>query len=246
MRYVIAISGLLALAGCGGGDQASSGNAAAPAAKVAGKAAPAGQQWQDVVVRTPDGGWLMGNPDAPIKLVEFGSRSCSHCAEFEAVGFDPLTTKYVASGRVSYEYRDFLRNGGDLAAALIGGCGGTGPFFALLKQMFADQGAMFTRMQAVPQATFEQIATLPPSDQPARMAELAGYIDFAKQRGLPEAKVRQCLADPVEAKRLVDMNTKANADYSIPGTPTFLINGKIVDGAAAWEPLEAALKNAGA
>jgi protein-disulfide isomerase len=49
-----------------------------PAAKVA---PPAGKAWQDVVVKTPEGGYLMGNANAPIKVVEYGSLSCPHCAE---------------------------------------------------------------------------------------------------------------------------------------------------------------------
>ena len=36
------------------------------------------------VVRTPAGGYRQGNPDAPVKLIEYGSRTCPTCARFAA------------------------------------------------------------------------------------------------------------------------------------------------------------------
>ncbi|MFN3511091.1 MAG: thioredoxin domain-containing protein, partial [Tsuneonella troitsensis] len=57
---------------------------------VAAVAAPAGQAWIDVATVTPDGGYMVGNPDAPIKLMEFGSLTCGACANFTQTGFEPL------------------------------------------------------------------------------------------------------------------------------------------------------------
>ena len=58
----------------------------APAARTAAvpHAAPAAVDWVDHVVATPDGGFLMGNPAARVKVVEYGSRTCPHCARFAA------------------------------------------------------------------------------------------------------------------------------------------------------------------
>ena len=54
--------------------------AAAPAAAQA--PAVANVDWSQRVATTPEGGFRMGNPDAPVKLVEFLSLTCSHCATF--------------------------------------------------------------------------------------------------------------------------------------------------------------------
>ena len=63
----------LALAACGGGN--GDANSSAPAASpVAAVPAPAGKDWTQVVSKTAEG-YVMGNPDAPIKLVEYGSPS---------------------------------------------------------------------------------------------------------------------------------------------------------------------------
>ena len=244
MRSTLALAALVALSACGGSDT-TTGNAAAPTAQVQGKAPPAGQQWTDVVTRTPEGGWRIGNPNAPLKLVEFGSRTCHVCREFDEVGFTPLTTKYVSTGRVSYEFRDFLRNGADLSAALVGGCGGTGPFFTILNQMYAAQPGVLDTLQKLPQNFYDSIASLPSAQQPARFAEAAGYLDFVKQRGIPEAQARACLADAKASDVLVKMNEKANQDYQIAGTPTFVLNGKMLENTVNWQQVENALRNAG-
>ncbi len=84
------------------------------------------------------------------------------------------------------------------------------------------------------------------AQQATQFAQAAGYIDFVKQRGIPEAKARQCLADAAEVDKLTKMNQKANEDYSIAGTPTFILNGKMLNDTVNWQQVERALKAAGA
>ncbi len=74
-------------------------------------APPAGKAWAEVVTKTPEGGYRMGNPEAPIKLIEYGSLTCSHCAEFAHEAMAELRDSFVASGRVSFEMRNFVRDG---------------------------------------------------------------------------------------------------------------------------------------
>ena len=73
---------------------------------------------------TPEGGFRMGNPAAPIKLVEYGSLACPHCRHFEETGYKPLLQTYVRTGRVSYEFRNLSdqrsRHLGQPAHALLG------------------------------------------------------------------------------------------------------------------------------
>jgi hypothetical protein len=63
-----------------------------------GGSAPAGKDWTQVVSKTGEG-FVMGNPNAPIKLVEYGSRLCPACGAFAREGYEPLTNDYVKSGR---------------------------------------------------------------------------------------------------------------------------------------------------
>jgi len=110
IRIIFTGVAMLALAACNSGAD----NAAVTGAPVAEVAPPAGTQWATIVAATPDGGFVMGNPNAPIKLVEYGSLSCSHCADFSEAASEALRTKYVASGKVSYEFRSYLLGGQDV------------------------------------------------------------------------------------------------------------------------------------
>ena len=116
------VAALMMLAACGSGE-----SNAAPTAPVKANAAAATKpakpaSWLDVVVATPDGGIRQGNPNAKVKLLEFGSLTCSHCGAFAQEGVPTLRAKYIATGRVSYEYRPFLLNGVDFAPSLLVRC----------------------------------------------------------------------------------------------------------------------------
>jgi protein-disulfide isomerase len=241
MRFALPLIALAALSACGGGTGDNS-TAAAPVANVA---APAGKAWTDMVAVTPEGGYRIGNPDAAVKLVEYGSRTCPTCGAFGREGNEPLINNYVSTGKVSFEFRDFAVHGApDLAAAVLGRCNGTATFFPLLEAMYQNQAATLDRMQALPQAEQARLQSIPPVQAVSGWADAAGFVEFVKQRGVPEARARECLAD----KKLLNQVVKITEDggQTVTGTPTFLINGERVENAVTWAQIEAALKGAGA
>ena len=77
------------------------------------------------------------------------------------------------------------------------------------------------------------------------LAGPTGLIDFVKQRGISEDKAKQCLADSKAADALVAKVQEGAKQYDITGTPTFILNGKVVDGVASWELLRTKLTEAG-
>ena len=97
--------------------------------------------WTNTVAATPQGGILIGNPAARIKLVEFASYSCSHCATFHKEGLPALKAKYIATGDVSLEQRSFVRNGPDFAASLLVACLPARAGLDLAGKFFAEQEA---------------------------------------------------------------------------------------------------------
>lgn len=235
------------LTACGGGGDAGNQTAAANMDGPVGTpvAAPNGGDWSQTVQMTPDGGMLMGNPDAAVKLVEFSSMTCPHCAEFSKTGMPQLVDKYVKTGQVAFELRNFVRDPLDITMSLIARCGGANPqFFRLTDAMFADQTAIFERFQAVPPAQLQAAQALPPAQQFPKFAEYAGLQAWAAQRGLPSGRSSQCLANQAEIEKLVQMNSDAATQYKIPGTPAFLINGQLVENAANWETLEPKIREA--
>jgi protein-disulfide isomerase len=249
VAHVLPIAALIALGGAAltlsscGPDNANNTVAVSPTA-VPTTAPPAGKQWVDVVAKTEDGGFLMGNPAAPIKLVEYGSRSCPHCKRFSEES-GPLRDKYVASGQVSYEFRDFLIHPQDGAASLLGQCVPAEAYFTILDGMFAAQDASYKRLEALPGNYQQILAGMTPQQAAAWWADQAGYREFMMQHGVPSAKVDTCLNDKAVLGSLSKLNEKATGELGVNGTPTFFINGNKTD-ASDWAMLEPLLRNAGA
>ena len=234
----------LGLAACGAknADGATPTTSATALPKVA---PPSGEQWSDVVTATPEGGYRMGNPKAPIKLIEYGALSCSHCAKLADDGFDTLRKTYVDSGRVSYELRYFMLNAFDIPAALLATCGPTETVIPLSEQFWAWQPNMFKNIQAAGDAKLKQLQSMPPQQQIPAVAQLSGMTDFFAARGISHAQAQACLANTAKAKALTDQTEKATKEYDVEGTPTFIINGTS-SGSMEWPELEAKLQEAGA
>src|SRR5690606_21768616 len=83
--------------------------------------------WVGTVAET-DGGHRIGNPEAKVKVAEFVSYTCPHCAAFAREGEPPLQLAYVAPGSVSLEVRHLIRDPVDLAAAMLTNCGPASKF----------------------------------------------------------------------------------------------------------------------
>jgi protein-disulfide isomerase len=232
----------LILGGCGEGG--TEGGAAASSGPIAAVPPPAGKSWSDMVTQTPQGGFLMGNPDAPVKVVEFASLTCGACAAFAEQGFGPLIDNYVKSGRVSFEMRNFVRDSADLAAAMLSRCNGPGPYFQLSEQLFAAQHDWLGKLQNMSPAVQQQLQAAPPSQAAAMLAEQAGLVQFVRVRGVPAEKAQACLTDQTTLQKLVDGTSAASREYQVSGTPTFLINNKVVENAANWATLEPRIRAA--
>ncbi|MDB5689058.1 MAG: protein-disulfide isomerase-like protein [Sphingomonas bacterium] len=243
---IISIAALaMSLAACGKQNE----DAAAPANTVAAEAsaAPAagGQNWTETVSVTADGGFRMGNPDAAVKLVEYASFTCPHCAAFEGEASEKLQA-YVQKGTLSWEFRPFLLNAMDVAPSLLAGCQGPGPFFKLAEQLYADQPNWSMKYQGLAQAEIQRIQALPETQQFLALAKAGGLDQFFGARGLPAAKAEACLTDKAAIDKLVALRAIGTDRDGVTGTPTFLINGTNAKDTFDWASLEPKLKAAGA
>jgi len=202
--------------------------------------------WVQTVVRTPEGGYRMGNPNARIALIEYGSRTCPHCALFDAQGVPALSSKYVATGQLSYEFRDYPVHGViDMGPILLGQCVSPAQYFPMLNRMMAAQKQLMERPE-IPAADQEKLRTMTPGPLIAWLANYYGYTAFVTQHGVPAARAKACLADPKALAAVAKQTDTANAKYSIQGTPTFIVNGKAAPNTYDWATLEPILRAAGA
>lgn len=247
MKKLTLLAAALLVTACG--DKGTNTAATAENQELPKVAAPADGDWSKSVIQTPAGGMLIGNPEAKVKVVEFGSMTCHVCAEFAKEGEQALIQNYVKPGNVSFEFRNFVRDPLDITMSLVTRCAGASPqFFQLTEAMFADQKAFFDKFQAVPPAELQGLQSLAPAQQFARISQFAGLQEWAAQRGLPSAKTSQCLANQAEIEKLVGMNSEAVAQYNISGTPSFTLNGELLEAGQQqmthWQFLESRIKAA--
>ncbi len=177
-----------------------------------------------------------------MKLVEYGSLTCPHCAEFAEKGAPKLIDKYVKTGRVSFEFRNFLRDGLDMSMSLIARCGGPERFFPLSEAMFKDQREFFERAQAATAGTAA-------GGLPAEPGRLRAACRPAAVGGAARCPVGQEQRLP----RRPGDDGQARADYratsttqfpGFSGTPSFVINGKLLEQTATWDKLEPQIRDA--
>ena len=237
----------LALTACGGDDANNGATPVASGSPAVIAKAPDGKKWVDVVEKTGEGWYRQGSPNAPVKLIEYGSRSCPVCGAFAMNGVEQLREKYVNTGQVSYEFRDFLVHPQDLGIALLGRCVSQEAFFPTLDQMYANQQAFDERARTMTDAMYAQIQGMNRQDQARTLAQVPGYTDFMKQRGMPEAKIQQCLSDPAATAAFSKQLEEAVNVKKVGGTPTFFINDvQAPENTVSWAQLEPLLRAAGA
>jgi protein-disulfide isomerase len=243
------MAGLAALAGCGEASDAKSAapaktTTAAPAAATPIPATAGATNWLDVTDATPEGGFRVGNPNAKVKFVEYASLTCPHCREFHEKGMATIRSRYIASGKLSYEYRSFVLNGPDYAAALLARCQGAKPFFNLVNAFYEQQQSWTEPFMKLTAADSAEIQALPQDQQIRAMAVKGGLDGFMKTRGMTAAKFNQCLTDKTASDKLAKMREEAVSKYQLTGTPTFVINGVTQTNVYTWEQLEPKLQAA--
>lgn len=206
--------------------------------------------WSLTVSKSPDGGFVMGNPDAKVKLIEYGSMTCPHCARFDETAVPKLVAEYVKTGKVRWEFRNYVRDATDVTASLIARCGGTKDFFPATRALYKDQSNWEQKIGDAPQDALEKINDLPLSQKFLAVAKLVGFQRWAAARGVPVKKSTQCLTSEDSVNQLVEMSKNAMTEFpDFPGTPTFVINGTMVEFGRVtedevWPTLEAQIKSA--
>lgn len=155
--------------------------------------------------RWPTQPWDMslGDPNAPVWIVEYLSLTCPHCAHFNDEVFPDFRAKYIDSGRVYYTIRELLTEPAQVAAAgfLTARCNGGARYFPIVDQVFRSQ----------PRWRQGQIKPI--------------FLEIAKANGLTEAQFEACLIDDKAGDLLEQRIRYAVETDKVNGTPTFFING---------------------
>lgn len=241
-RRTFVLISVLALSACD--NNASDAATGAKSKGAAPAAATATRDWTAVVAKTPEGGFRMGNPDAPVKMLEFASLTCPHCKDFHEEAMATIKAKYIAPGKISYEYRSFVLNGPDFAAAMLARCQGPAVFFNLLNAFYANQSSWTEPFTKLTEEDNKRLGALPQDQQVAALAVTGGLDGFMRTRGMPRVKFDQCLSDKAAFDQLTQIRTNAVEKYKLTGTPTFVIDGVTQEGVYNWATLQPKLQAA--
>lgn len=174
---------------------------ASAAAVAMGAAAPARG-----AVKAAPGDMSLGDPKAPVHVVEYLSLSCPHCAHFHEEVFPAFKAKYIDTGEVYFTIRELLTAPAQVAAAgfLLARCNGGTHYFQVVDQVFKSQ----SRWQ---QGNIKPI-----------------FVEIAKANGITEDQFNACLTDEKAAQALEARLQYANQTDKVTGTPTFFINGVLL------------------
>jgi protein-disulfide isomerase len=165
----------------------------------------------------------MGDPNAPVTLVEYAMFTCPHCAAFNRDVFPQIKANFIDTGKVQLVFREVYFNKPSLWAAMLARCAPEERYFGIVDVLFERQ---------------EEWAGQ--TDPQAMLAEL---YSIGRQAGLTDAEMDACMQDREMAEALVaEYQTNAAAD-AVEATPTFLIDGEKV-GNMSYEEFEAALNAA--
>ena len=200
-------------------------------------AKPAARNWNAAMVLTPQGTHLLGNPAAKVKLTQFISYTCPHCAHFEEQADAQLKLLFVASGKGSVEVRNFIRDPIDLTVALLTNCGPPNKFFANHALFLRTQDkwvAPMTHPSPAQQARWSGGAF---AQRTRAIARDFGFYPIMQSRGYTAIQIDKCLADEALARRLAASTDEAQEKLFVTGTPMFAIDGVVLAGTYTWDAL---------
>ena len=221
----LAAAVLLLLTACGQGTKDGSSSTSASSASgssdsVLGK--------EDKVEQLPD--MTLGDPNAPVKIIEYASMTCPHCAHFDAEIFPLLKKAYIDTGKVFYTFREYPLDGVALRASMVARCVDKDRFFGFLHGLFHTQ-----LVWANPDLWNDENKTIEEKYTPlATMAK--------EQAGMSREDFDKCVNDKTLENQIVAQEKRGTDEYHVSGTPSVFINGETFKEIGSYEALDAKLK----
>ncbi|MSP76570.1 MAG: DsbA family protein [Rhodospirillaceae bacterium] len=163
------------------------------------------------------GDHVLGDPKAPVTIIEYASLTCSHCAHFHTQILPDLKKKWIDTGKVKLIYRDFPLDQVAVKAAQIAECAGNDKYFGVLDIIFRGQPQWATGADPI--------------------AELAKPLRIA---GLGEVEIKACLANDAMVNAVLN-DYRSGETLGVNATPTLFIGGQLYRGSRSVEDIDGAL-----
>jgi len=157
----------------------------------------------------------LGKTDAPIKMIEFASLTCGHCAKFHNEVMPSIKKKYIDTGKIFFTYKDFPLDKFALKASIISRCSGNEKFFSFLDVFYKKQSS-WTRTQD----------------------PFKSLIKIAKVGGIKDEDIKVCVSNKSIEDGLLKDRLDSSKKFDITATPTIYLNGEKYNGDLTLEALE--------
>lgn len=162
----------------------------------------------------------LGNPQAPVTIIEYGSLTCGNCIHFHTHVYPQVRKHYIDTGKVRFIYRHFPTSGAAVEAARAADC--------------SDD-----KYYPMVDVLFETVADWSRADN-----RDAIFKNQAASFGLDAEQFNACISDNKLLDEILNLQKTAKKDLDVTGTPTFFINGRMVRGKRSFAEMEALISEA--
>jgi len=163
----------------------------------------------DSVVEIPD--MILGDPSAPVEIIEYASFTCSHCARFQATVKPRLVAEQIETGQAKFIFREVYFDRPGIWASLMARAAGANRFFAVSDLLYERQRDWL-------------------SGDPAEISQNLRKI--GKIAGMQEEALEEAFSDAAKAEALVAWQETNLARDGVNATPTVFVDGKRI---SAWD-----------
>jgi protein-disulfide isomerase len=153
----------------------------------------------------------LGDPNAPVTIIEYASFTCPHCAAFHRDDLPEVKKQLIDTGRAKFVFRDFPLDRRALAAGMMARCidpTGGQRYFGTIDLLFKAQSKW-----AVP-------------DEDAFVNEM---LKIGRLAGLKGDSLKACLENAELQDGILYDQKEAVERYKVNSTPSFVIIGKDED-----------------
>jgi protein-disulfide isomerase len=150
---------------------------------------------------------VLGNPNAPVTIVEYASMTCPHCANFHTKVLPTLKEKYIDSGKVKLVFREFPLDERAALASMMARCAGNEKALPLISMLFSKQDEWAT----------------------AKQDFLPKLFKFGQQMGFTQKSFDECRQNEKLIRDIIAIRDRGNTAFGVNSTPTFFVNGKKMD-----------------
>jgi len=157
---------------------------------------------------------VLGDPDAPVTIIEYSSMTCPYCAAFHAGTLPGIKEKYIDTGKAKLVFREFPFDPRAMAAFMLARCAPDDRYFPLIEVLYQQQRTW---------------ASAPDARPP--------LLQISKLAGFTQESFEACLKNQEMLDNISQVQKRAADEFGVSSTPTFFINGEKVAGNMSVEDM---------